>query len=78
MTQTKVFYLCDGAVPECKQRNCYKTGGSCRHTTDVYHAVNFIQKGIPVEKRVSFYESADKTIPVTEGSTETGMKSEKL
>lgn len=43
----KVFYLCDGEVPECAKTRCYKRKGetdSCRHTTNVAHAINFRQK----------------------------------
>jgi hypothetical protein len=36
-----VFYLCDGEVPECKKRICFKNGGMCKWTTDIKHAVNF-------------------------------------
>ena len=36
-----VFYLCDGDVDGCLRSNCYKNGGECRHTSDVYHARNF-------------------------------------
>lgn len=34
------FYLCDGDVPECKKRGCYKNGGECHHTSHQIHAVN--------------------------------------
>ena len=37
----KVFYLCDGNVPECKKTFCYQNGGECRHTSDIKHALNF-------------------------------------
>lgn len=43
--EDKVFYLCDGNVPDCSKTNCYKQiDGSlftCRHTSDVSHAINF-------------------------------------
>mgnify|MGYP004547598279 FL=1 len=42
----KVFYLCDGEVPECTKTHCYKREGEaepCRHTTNVAHAINFRQ-----------------------------------
>lgn len=39
----KVFYLCDGNVPNCEKNKCYKNCEEepCRHTTDISHAVNF-------------------------------------
>lgn len=44
----KVFYLCDGKVPECKKTDCYKNGGECKHTSNVEYAVNF-RKGLAGE-----------------------------
>lgn len=42
----KIFYLCDGKVPECQKNICYKKGikDGCRHTSDIKHAVNFEKK----------------------------------
>lgn len=41
----KVFYLCDGEVPECGKSICYKNEiskeGYCKHTTNIGHAINF-------------------------------------
>lgn len=40
----KVFYLCDGNVPECEKTCCYKTNvgdGWCKHTSNIEHALNF-------------------------------------
>lgn len=37
----KIFFLCDGNVPECKKTQCYKSGGECRWTSDIRHAINF-------------------------------------
>lgn len=37
----KVWYLCDGERPECAKRTCFKNGGTCKHTRDIEHAVNF-------------------------------------
>lgn len=40
-----IFYLCDGNVKKCcNSEGCYKNGGECVHTTDVFHAVNFLTK----------------------------------
>ncbi len=43
----KIFYICDGKVPECKKKLCFTKGKGhpCRHTTDISHAVNFRQSG---------------------------------
>jgi len=38
----KVFYLCDGEVPECTKTSCYKNGGPCRHTSNASYAKNFL------------------------------------
>ena len=35
-----VFYFCDGEVSDCRKTACYKRGGECRHTTDIFHALN--------------------------------------
>ena len=59
ITGTKIFYLCDGEVPSCKKRTCYKHAkveNPCRHTTDIHHAANFEQ---PDEQEVFF--EADNT-----------------
>lgn len=43
---SKVFYLCDGEVPECTKTHCYKREDEtepCRHTSNVAHAINFQQ-----------------------------------
>lgn len=40
----KVLFLCDGEVPNCGKRNCYKkadTSDACHHTSDVTHALHF-------------------------------------
>lgn len=39
----KVFYLCDGNVPECTKEHCYKQTDDdpCRHTSDISHAINY-------------------------------------
>ena len=37
----KIFFICDGDVPECEKTECYKRGGECKWTSDVRHAVNF-------------------------------------
>lgn len=42
----KIFFMCDGDVPECKKTGCYKRGGECMRTSDVRHAVN-IADAIP-------------------------------
>lgn len=52
----KIFYLCDGEVPECKKRSCYKRGGECKHTTNIKHAANF-RKSIKGE---TYFETAER------------------
>lgn len=51
----KIFYLCDGEVPECTKTMCYKKETSekmkCKHTSDINHAINFVNN-----KNRSFYE----------------------
>ena len=49
----KVFFLCDGNVPECKKTHCYKQTDDdpCRHTSDISHAINFQRRN---EKLVYF------------------------
>lgn len=42
----KIFFICDGDVPECKKTGCYKRGGECKWTSDVRHAVS-IAEAIP-------------------------------
>lgn len=37
----KIFFICDGDVPECEKTECYKRGGECKWTSDFRHAVNF-------------------------------------
>lgn len=37
----KIFYLCDGKVPECPKTRCYQHGNECRHTSNIEHAINF-------------------------------------
>lgn len=39
----KIFFLCDGEVPECKKTMCYKNANNnpCRWTSDIKHAKNF-------------------------------------
>lgn len=37
----KILFLCDGNVPECKKTHCYKSGGECKCTSDIRHAINF-------------------------------------
>lgn len=50
----KVFYLCDGRVPECSKSNCYLVNnGPCKRTTDIKHAINFVKMG---KKSVSYHE----------------------
>ena len=44
-SNTRVLYLCDGMIPECKKSGCYKKGGPCKHTSNINHAVNFENKG---------------------------------
>lgn len=41
--EKKIFYLCDGNVPECKKEHCYKQTDDdpCRHTSNISHAINF-------------------------------------
>lgn len=35
-----VLYLCDGNVASCRMKlGCYKNGGSCRHTSDIFHRI---------------------------------------
>lgn len=36
----KILFLCDGNVPECKKTHCYKSGGECKCTSDIRHAIN--------------------------------------
>lgn len=48
--EQRVAYLCDGEVEGCKKRMCYKSGGNCRHTKDINHAIHYEKKG------KSFYE----------------------
>lgn len=48
----KLFYLCDGEVPECRKKGCYKNGGECKHTSNIKHAINF-RKGVAGK---SYYE----------------------
>ena len=52
--ERKIFYLCDGKVPECPKTHCYQHGNECRHTTNIEHAVNF-EKVSSVTQ--SYYES---------------------
>ena len=44
-SEKKIFFLCDGKVPECKKKRCYKneteTREVCKHTSDITHALNF-------------------------------------
>lgn len=54
MTQ-KVFYLCDGEKDDCKKRDCYKSGGRCKHTKDIRHAKNFHTRSLQADKEV-FWE----------------------
>lgn len=40
----KILFLCDGEVPNCRKRSCYKKAGNsdaCHHTSDVTHALHF-------------------------------------
>lgn len=39
----KIFFLCDGEVPNCEKNHCYQNGedGWCRWTTNIRHAKNF-------------------------------------
>lgn len=55
----KVFYLCDGEVPECRKGHCYKQtdDNPCRHTSDVSHAINFQKK----HKKASYFEGNTKS-----------------
>lgn len=47
--QQKIWYLCDGNVPECKKHICYKRVGDfgCKHTSDINHAINFSVREYP-------------------------------
>lgn len=41
----KILFLCDGRA-QCAQEEkteCFKNGGSCRHTSDIRHAKNFLR-----------------------------------
>lgn len=42
----KIFFLCDGEVPNCEKNHCYQNGedGWCRWTSDIRHAKNFKKK----------------------------------
>ncbi len=48
----KILYLCDGMVPECSKTHCYKNTDEdpCRHTSDINHAVNFMEEEKEGEK----------------------------
>ncbi len=39
----KIFFLCDGNIPECNKRMCFKNTNNnpCRWTSDIKHAKNF-------------------------------------
>lgn len=39
----KIFFLCDGEVPECEKTMCFKNTNNnpCRWTSDIKHAKNF-------------------------------------
>ncbi len=40
----KILFLCDGEVPTCRKKNCYKKVNdsvACHHTFDVTHALHF-------------------------------------
>ena len=43
----KIFFLCDGEVPECKKTMCFKNNKNdpCRWTSDIKHAKNFKDHG---------------------------------
>lgn len=53
----KIFYLCDGERENCKKTSCYKSGGGCKHTSNVEHALNF--KRVGKSENGSFYEKED-------------------
>ena len=50
----KVFYLCDGNVPESTKEHCYKQTDDdpCRHTSDISHAINFRREN----EKTSYFE----------------------
>lgn len=49
----KILFLCNGKNKECKKANCYKGGGTCRHTSNVSYAENFQRfKNVFQEKHV--------------------------
>lgn len=38
----KIYFICNGKVPECKKTSCYFTGaGECKKTSHVEYAANF-------------------------------------
>ena len=49
--ERKVVYLCNGEVPYCSKKICYKTigaflaGYTCEYTSDVRYALNFQNEG---------------------------------
>ena len=40
----KVLYMCDGQDEQCSKNSCFRKGGECFKTTNVEHAINFIEK----------------------------------
>lgn len=44
MAEDRILFLCDGEVPTCRKKNCYRkidASDSCCHTSDVTHAIHF-------------------------------------
>lgn len=57
----KIFYECDGEIPECRNKYCYKRNTSntqaCRHTADIKHAKNFYKR-----RSGNFWEKKPRTL----------------
>lgn len=60
----KVMYLCDGEKPECNKKYCYKSTGeeTCRHTSDIKHAINFKKKENPAIGEIFWEQSSGTNI----------------
>ena len=56
----RTFYLCNGEVPYCRKRSCYKnknaTEEACLHTTNVAYALNFEKVG----KGIDYFEKEER------------------
>ena len=66
MKQQKIWYLCDGNVPECKKHICYKRVGDsgCKYTSDINHAINFSVREYPDRVDVQEIEKEERELIV--------------